>query len=321
MSLPAHLPVLRLENDDPASTLESATWALAALIATLDEAATKPLDDVLTANAHRSAVLEAVGLVQRDGDALTLHPSYRYPDGPTNRAAAQARLSAVRQAVAAAVGERGESSGWADLDDEVLRNQGRASAGTGRAIAGKVVPALPGLAERLDLEGSRILDVGTGIAALASALAEAFPRTVVVGIDVLERVLELAREELAATHGEVADRVVLRHGDVVGITDRAAYDLVWLPAPFLSENALAQAVPRLIAALKPGAWIVVGTNPAGPDPLRRAVAGWHAVRNGGNAYDVDRMTATLIAHGLRDERQFPTVPGGPVLVAARHAGT
>ena len=75
--------------------------------------------------------------------------------------------------------------------------------------------------------------------------------------------------------------------------------------------------PRLIEALKPGTWIVVGTNPAAPDPLCQAVAGRHAVRNGGNAYDADLVTRTLTALGLRDERQFATVPGGPVLVAAR----
>lgn len=318
MSLPSPSSVLSLDlNDDPSATLEAATWALAALIATLDGAATKPLADVLAANPQRTAVLEAVGLIQRDGDTLILHPSYQYPDGPTNRSAAQARLSSLRQAVAAAAGDQGEAGGWADQDDEVLRNQGRASAGTGRAIAGKVVPALPGLADRLDGQGSRILDIGTGIAALALALAEAFPRAEVVGIDVMERVLELARKELADAGTEAAGRVTLRHADVVDVAEQAAYDMVWLPAPFLTEAALTQALPRLIEALKPGAWIVVGTNPAAPDPLRQAVADWHAIRNGGNADDADRMTKTLTGYGLRDERQFPTVPGGPVLVAAR----
>lgn len=320
MSVPSPSPVLSLDlNDDPATTLEAAAWALAALIATLDDAATKPLADVLAANPQRTAVLEAVGLIQRDGDTLVLHPSYRYPDGPTNRSAAQARLSSLRQAVAAAAGDEGEAGGWADQEDEVLRNQGRASAGTGRAIAGKVVPALPGLADRLDRHGSRILDIGTGIAALGLALAEAFPRAEVVGIDVLERVLELARKELADAGTEAAGRVTLRHTDVVDVAEQAAYDMVWLPAPFLTEAALTQALPRLIEALKPGAWIVVGTNPAAPDPLRQAVAGWHAVRNGGNAYDTDRMTKTLTTYGLRDERRFPTVPGGPMLVAARRS--
>ncbi|MBB6553627.1 class I SAM-dependent methyltransferase [Nonomuraea rubra] len=308
-------------NDDPAATLEAAAWALAALIATLDDAATKPLADVLAADPQRTAVLEAAGLVQRDGDTLVLHPSYRYPDGPTNRSAAQARLSSLRQAVAAAAGDQGQAGGWADQDDEVLLNQGRASAGTGRAIAGKVVPALPGLADRLDGQGSRILDIGTGIAALALTLAEAFPRTEVVGIDVLERALELARKELAGAGSEAAGRVTLRHADVVDVAEQAAYDLVWLPAPFLAEAALAQALPRLIEALKPGAWIVVGTNPAVTAPLRRAVAGWHAVRNGGNAYDADRMAKALTAYGLGDVRRFPTMPGGPVLVAARRIGS
>lgn len=318
MSVPTPSSVLSPDlNDDPSTTLEAATWALAALIATLHDAATKPLADVLAADPQRTAVLEAVGLIQRDGDALTLHPSYQYPDGPTNHSAAQARLSSLRQAVAAAAGDQGETGGWADQDDEVLRNQGRASAGTGRAIAGKVVPALPGLAERLDGQGSRILDIGTGIAALALALAEAFPRAEVVGIDVMERVLELAREELADAGTKAAGRVTLRHADVVDVAEQAAYDMVWLPAPFLAEAALTQALPQLIEALKPGAWIVVGTNPAAPDPLRQAVAGWNAVRNGGNAYDAVRMTKTLTAYGLRDEREFPTVPGGPVLVAAR----
>ncbi|GGJ58207.1 class I SAM-dependent methyltransferase [Streptomyces brasiliensis] len=313
---PSSVPSLDL-NDDPFATLEAATWALAALIATLEDAATKPLADVLAANPQRTAVLEAVGLIQRDGNTLILHPSYQYPDGPTNRSAAQARLSSLRQAVAAAAGDHGEAGGWADQDDEVLRNQGRASAGTGRTIASKVVPALPGLGERLDGQGSRILDIGTGIAALALALAEAFPRAEVVGIDVMERVLELARKELADAGTEAAGRVTLRHADVVDVAEHAAYDMVWLPAPFLAEDALTRALPRLIEALKPGAWIVVGTNSAAPDPLRQAVAGWHAVRNGGNAYDADRMTKTLTAYGLRDEREFPTVPGGPVLVAAR----
>ncbi|WP_225627435.1 class I SAM-dependent methyltransferase [Streptomyces werraensis] len=317
MAEPSPSSALLLDLDDPSTTLEAAAWAQAALVATLNDAAAKPLAEVLAAHPQRTAVLEAVGLVRRDGDTLTLHPSYRYPDGPTYRSAAQARLGSLRQAVAAAARDQGATGGWADQDDEVLRNQGRASAGTGRAIAGTVVPALPGLAERLDVRGSRILDVGTGIAALALALAEAFPSSEIVGLDVMERMLELARTELADAGTEAANRVTLRHADVADMAERAAYDMVWLPAPFLSEAALSQALPRLVRALKPGAWIVVGTNSTAPDRLRRAVAGWHAARNGGNAHDSDRMADALTTHGLRDARQFPTVPGGPVLVAAR----
>ncbi|MFJ9543936.1 class I SAM-dependent methyltransferase [Streptomyces sp. NPDC101225] len=311
-------PVLNLE-DDPSAVLEAASWALAALIGTLSDAATLPLEQVLAADRPRTAVLEAAGLVRRDGDGFIAHPSWVYPDGPTARSAAAARLSSLRQAVtAAAQNPAGAAEGaWAGQDDAVLLNQGRASANTGRALATRVVPALPGLEQRLADKGSRVLDVGTGVAALACAVARAFPHAEVVGIDIMERVLDLARKELTDTEPEVADRVLLRHLDVAELTERDAYDLVWLPAPFLTEAVLDAAVPRLVDALRPGGWMVVGTNPAVADPLSRAIAGWTAVRNGGNSYDTDRIVEILAACGLGDARRFPTVPGGPVLVAVR----
>ncbi|MFJ7495156.1 methyltransferase [Streptomyces sp. NPDC097727] len=306
-------------GDDPAARLDAAAWVLAALVATVADAATRPLAEVLRADPARTAVLEAAGLVRREEDVLTPHPSLVYTDGPTARSAAQARLSSLRQAVAAAEGipAGGFGGDWADQDDAVLLSQGRASAMTGRALAGRVVPALPGLGDRLDRTGSRILDVGTGVAALALALAQGLPHAEVVGIDVMERVLGLAAAELANAQADVAGRVTLRHLDVAGLAERAAYDLAWLPAPFLSTNALTAAVPRLIDALRPGGWLVVGTNPAVADPLRQAVTGWNAVRNGGNSLDTDRMVEMLTAAGSVDVRTFPTVPGGPVLVAAQ----
>jgi SAM-dependent methyltransferase len=306
-------------GDDPAAMLEAACWALAALSATIGEGATTPHAEVLAADPQRTAVLEAVGLVRREGAVLTLHPSMAYADEPTARSAAAARLSSLRQAVAAATQDTvaGSGGGWAEQDDAVLLHQGRASAGTGRALATKAVPALPGLAARLAREGARILDVGTGVGALALALAHAFPHAHVVGIDIMERVLAMARAELADAEPAVAGRVSLRHLDVADLADHDTYDLAWLPAPFLAEEALNAAVPRLIDAVRPGGWLVVGTQLAPSDPLRRAVAGWQAVRNGGNSYDTDRITRVLGASGLQDARQFRTTPGGPVLVAVR----
>ncbi|GGM13849.1 hypothetical protein GCM10010129_67450 [Streptomyces fumigatiscleroticus] len=305
-------------TDDPVAALDTAAWALAAVIGTLSDASDAPLSDVLAADPARTEVLRAAGLVSKDGDVFTPHPALAHADGPTAMSAAQARLSSLRQALAAAQGSAdGSDRGWAQQEDAVLLHQGRASAMTGRALAGKVVPALPGLAEALAAEGGRVLDVGTGVAALALVLAQAFPRAHLVGVDILERVLELARGELAAADAEVADRISLRRLDVAEISEPAAYDLVWLPAPFLSEAALTAAVPQLADALKPGGWIVAGTNPAVPEPLRQAVAGWNAVRNGGNSWDTDRVAHALAACGLGGETRFPTVPGGPVLVAAR----
>ncbi|WP_327036036.1 class I SAM-dependent methyltransferase [Micromonospora ureilytica] len=287
----------------------------------MSDALSAPLAEVLAASPHRSAVLQAAGLLSWDGGAPVAHPSLVPPDGPTGRSAVQARLSSLRQAVAAAAQEPSApgGAGWAELDDEVLLHQGRASAATGRALATRVVPELPGLAQRLGSTDARVLDVGTGVAGLAVAVARALPRVSVVGIDVLQRALDLAVGELAEAR-DVADRITLRLQDVAEVAEPGGYDLVWLPAPFLPQQTLAVALPRLVRALRPGGWLVAGTNPPAGDPLRAAVDRWNAVRNGGNAFDADRMAEVLAGAGLGAVRRFPTVPGGPVLVAAHRPG-
>ncbi|MGW5652596.1 methyltransferase domain-containing protein [Streptomyces humi] len=310
-------PVLVL-GDDPAAVLEAAVWAMAALVSTQRQALSEPLDDVLQRDPRRTAVLESVGLVRRGPDGYVLHPSLPQADAATAGSALAAKLSSLRQAVAAASDGAGTpEGGWGAQSDEVLLDQGRASAATGRALAGKIVPRLAGCAERLAADGSRVLDVGTGVGALALALAERLPGTRVEGIDVLERALDLGRAELAAADPAVAARVSLSLRDAADVSEKDAYELVWLPAPFLSEVALAAALPRLAEALAPGAWLVAGTNPVAADPLRRSVGRWAAVRGGGNSFDTARMTEELEALGLRETNTFPTVPGGPVLVAAR----
>jgi SAM-dependent methyltransferase len=306
-------------GEDPVAALDAAAWALAAVVGTLRDTLTAPLPEVLAADPQRTAVLESVGLVHRDGDGFSAHPSLLHADAATARSAMEARLGSLRQAVAAAGPDlsAGPGGGWAAQSDEVLLNQGRASAATGRALGTRIVPRLAGLAERLATPGSRILDVGTGVGALAQALAEQFPQARVEGIDVLDRALDLARTELAAADPRTAARVSVRRQDVAELAEAGAYDLLWLPAPFVSEGALNAALPRLAAALVPGGWLVAGTNPPSADALRRSVGRWTAVRNGGNSYDTARMTAALEAHGLTETADFPTVPGGPVLVAAR----
>ena len=154
------------------------------------------------------------------------------------------------------------------------------------------------------------------MAAIAVTLAREFPRAHVVGIDVLDRALDLARAELASAT-DVAGRVSLRQLDLADLTEQASYDLIWLPAPFLAEAALSAGLPRAIDALVPGGWIVVATNPALEDALLLAVGRWTAALINGNAYDTGRMAESLTASGLQEMRTFPIVRGGPVLLAAR----
>ncbi|WKX13803.1 hypothetical protein [Streptomyces sp. NL15-2K] len=61
----------------------------------------------------------------------------------------------------------------------------------------------------------------------------------------------------------------------------------------------------------------MGTDPVADDVLRRSVGRWTAVRGGGNSFDVARMSEELEPLGLGETRISPTLPGGPVLVAAR----
>ncbi|MFD0634782.1 SAM-dependent methyltransferase [Catenulispora yoronensis] len=279
-----------------------------------------PLQNVLATNPERTAVLEAAGLVRRGAGGFTVHPVLEPADPATGRSVVAARLSGLRQALDAAESEQipGAEQRWAQQSDEVLLNQGRASAATGRAIAGRVVPALPGLPERLARAGARILDVGTGVAALAVVLATEFPAAEVVGVDVLQRALDLAKAELEQAGPEAAARIAVRLQDVGDISEQNAYDLVWLPIPFLSGPALTAALPRLHTALRPGGWLVAGTHQAFSDPLRQAVAAWTGYLNGGNsASDTDRAAEALRTAGFGDDRRFPTVPGGPILLAAR----
>ncbi|MEE4545830.1 class I SAM-dependent methyltransferase [Streptomyces sp. V4-01] len=315
---PAANPVLPL-GENPVAVLEAAVWAMAAIVGTQRQALSEPLADVLRADPQRTAVLESVGLVRRGADGFAVHPALHQADAATASSAVEAKLSSLRQAVAAAAadGAGAPAAGWGAQADEVLLHQGRASAATGRALAAKIVPRLAGCAERLAADGGRILDVGAGVGALALALAEGFPRARVEGIDVLERAVGLGRAELAAADPAVAARVSLHHRDAVEVSEKEAYQLVWLPAPFLSEEALRAALPRLAEALVPGGWLVAGTNSLADDALRRSVGRWTAVRGGGNSFDTARMTVELEALGLTETNTFPTVPGGPVLVAAR----
>jgi hypothetical protein len=141
--------------------------ALAAVIATYREAAGSSLAEALAADPDRTAVLAAAGLVQDTGHGAVPGPALL--DGPMSGNMAAARLSSLRQAVEVAGGEG--PAGWSELPDEVLLDQGHASAGTGHALATRLVPALPGLAGRLATPGHRILDIGTGVGALAAAVA------------------------------------------------------------------------------------------------------------------------------------------------------
>jgi SAM-dependent methyltransferase len=156
------------------------------------------------------------------------------------------------------------------------------------------------------------------VGALAAAYAEVLPGVTVVGIDVLPRVLALAADLVAES--PAADRVQLREQDVATLDERDAYDLAWMPAPFLPERAFVPGLTAVVRALKPGGWLMVGHGRFAGDPLEDALTRLRTVAFGGTALDDARTARLLTEAGLVDLIDLPTPTGAPAITLGRKPG-
>jgi hypothetical protein len=235
--------------------------------------------------------------------------------GQLDRGAVAAQAAAPLLQTAAVVGGDGEV--WEGQSDEALLAQGRASAQGAAAMVQFGLPMLGGLAEALAQPGAMMLDVGTGVAAMAVAYAELFPQLTVVGLDVLPRALAIAAATVTAS--AVADRVVLREQDVATLDEEATYALTWLPAPFLPEVALRAGMPRVARAMAPGGWVMVGHGKFADSPSENAITRFKTVVYGGTALDDEQAQRLLREAGLQNVTTTPTPPGGPAITVGRKA--
>jgi len=278
---------------------DRAAWSTAALVLALSDRG--PEDQ------RRAAVmvLRALGLDVEEG----------LSELDRRGTAAQAAAPLLQTAALVA----GDGQLWAGQSDEALLAQGRASAQGAAAFLQFGLPMLSGLAEALARPGARMLDVGTGVAALAVAYAELFPALTVVGLDVLPRVLALAAGTVAAS--SVAERVILREQDVSTLDEHATYALAWLPAPFLPESALRAGAPRVAGALVPGGWVMVGHGKFTNEPVEDALTRFKTVAYGGTALDDDQAQSLLRNAGLMDVATMPTPAGAPAITVGRKPPT
>lgn len=281
---------------------DQAAWCLTALAVS----ARGGEPNALTSAA--GSVLVAVGLIDE-------------PDPPLRGVDPQERL-AIGQRAAATLHKtatllRTGSAGWGEQSDESLLAQGRASAEAGRGMATFVLPQMGDLGTRLAAPGARMLDVGTGVAALAVGFAETFPALRVVGIDVLDRALHLARQTVAAS--TVSDRVSVHHQDVAELTDDVGFDLVWVPAPFIPEPALRRGLSRIAATLRPGGWVTMGHAKFGTDPIADALNRFQTVAYGGTPLDDAQAQQLLTDNGLSSVTTVPTPPGAPAITIGCNA--
>jgi SAM-dependent methyltransferase len=274
---------------------DRAVWTAAALALALRDGV--PGDQRRAA----ASVLSTLGLVL-DADS---------PELDRHAVAAQAAAPILQSA--ALLTNDGPS--WADQPDGAIIAQGRASARGAQAFVRLGLPMLSGLADLMAAPGARMLDVGTGVAALAISYAELFPALTVVGVDVLPRVLALA-EETVRTSG-VADRVVLRLQDVSALEEVDTYALAWVPAPFVPETALRVGAARVARALVPGGWLMLGHGRFADNPVDNALTRFKTVAYGGTALDETQAQALLREAGLVEVMTTPTPPGTPGITVGR----
>jgi SAM-dependent methyltransferase len=203
--------------------------------------------------------------------------------------------------------------GWSYSDAEMLEAQGRASRLNIASISAFAAEH-PKLAEVLAKPGS-LLDIGTGVGHLAIEAAKSWPKFRVVGIDIWDPALKLARTNVETSGA--ADRIELRKQDIEEFDDRNAFDLVWLPAPFLPRDVFAAAVKKVFAALRPGGWLVVGQYRIPQEPVSQALARLQIVRSGGYPWEPNELAALLSASGFEDVEVAPGPAGGTQVFGRR----
>jgi SAM-dependent methyltransferase len=206
--------------------------------------------------------------------------------------------------------------GWTYSDSDVLQGGGEVTEGFANVLP-RLLPQLEGLAARLEGSDATFLDVGTGVARLAIAMARKWPSLRVVGLDVWGPSLALARKNVAEAGLET--RVELREQPGEELPDERAFDLAWIPAPFVPAHALGRLVERAHRALRPGGWLLFATAKPGED-MRGAALRFHVALFGGAPSTQPEIEKLLIDKGLTEVR---TLPGPPrdfkMVVAGRRA--
>jgi methylase of polypeptide subunit release factors len=160
-----------------------------------------------------------------------------------------------------------------------------------------------------------MLDIGIGVAAMAVAYCQAFPRLRVVGLDVFPRAVELAQQTI--DQAGMADRIEVRQQDMATLEDRDVFCLAWLPAPFVPRPAIDSGLPRVVAALVPGGWLVVGHGKFADQRLSNALTRFQTVAFGGTPLSGEEAQDLLRDVGLEQVRTLPTPEGAPGITVGR----
>lgn len=201
--------------------------------------------------------------------------------------------------------------GWSYTDAELLQSTGRTSAAFAGVVEQVLVPRLDGLGEALARPGAAFLDVGVGVAALAIAMCRTFPHLSVVGIDSWDYPLSLARRNVE--DAGFTERIELRQQPAQELADAEAFDLTFVAGPFLPPAVLDDALARVFAATRRGAWVMFGMY-QGTSELDSALARLRTARSGGALLRPEEAEARLGRAGFVDVARITENIGMPAML-------
>jgi len=189
---------------------------------------------------------------------------------------------------------------WLAQDTEMLATVGVVS----RALVARLIDAAADRPKLSAALSGQILDVGVGDGSWALAAAALSPTNRVLGLDIWEPALALARSNVTAS--PFAGRVQLQLRDVSQIDQRDWFNLIWLPAPFLMARAATTGLDRLTLALKPDGYLVIGHHDATEDGGVDGLGALERLRSGNQRWETADLVSALRA---RNFTEIETLPG------------
>ena len=205
---------------------------------------------------------------------------------------------------------------WQIEDTAVLQSMGDLSRMLPRRMLA-FAASRPALATALT---GRFLDVGTGVGAIALEAAALCPTLHVVGLDIWDPALSLARANVDAS--PYASRIEIRKQSITDLDEEAAYSLAFLAAPFMDRGLVEAAMDRLAIAIAPEGYLVVALYIPSLDKLVGALTRLRHLRSGGTSWTIEDMSAAMKARGFTDIEAQPGPPNlsiAPTLMFARRS--
>ncbi|MGI8727306.1 MAG: class I SAM-dependent methyltransferase [Solirubrobacterales bacterium] len=297
---------------DNLERLSSSVWASAALVVAVDlgllDRLARPTDEVELVTSCGDdprlvedliEVLISLGAIEREGGRLVPTASLEMLSSPTLRRVINGKVRGDHLQTHELIARMREGQplrGWSTEDPVALTAQGE-TGGTIGLVIEALLPGLDGLAERMERPGARILDVGAGVGVISADLCRLWPEAEAVGLEPHRTSRELGRSRIAAAG--LSDRIALRDERVEALGEHQAYDLAFVPQPFIDPVAVAEALPRIFRALRPGGWLIVLTGDAPPgSALLRASRRFRARIWGGGLVESDRLRGELEMAGF-----------------------